>query len=107
MIIAIRITRTGGSFFHNPVNPFDDVVNIRKIALHIAVVEDPDRSSGNEFIGCGKIEHIRASCRSVHRKKTQSRAWDIVKLRVGVRQKFVCLFGCRIQRNGVIRLVIR
>ncbi len=59
-----------------------------------------------ELVGEIEVCHVGTASRSVDGEEAESRAWDVVELGVGMRQKLVALLcGC-IEADGVVDLVI-
>src|SRR6185312_17539103 len=65
VLAGIRTRRTGGNLEY----PGDNVINVGKIALHFAMIEDIDRfafeNGARKQVDC----HIRTPPRTVYRKK--------------------------------------
>ena len=93
------------STLHDAKDAFNDVVDVGKVALHIAVVEDFDRSAFGERVGCGEVEHVRAACGSVNREEAEAGGRDIVELAVAVRQELIGLFCSRVKGDRIVDFV--
>lgn len=94
------------SFPHYADNAFDNVINIGEIAFAVAVVEDLNGFTFDEFVGEAKVGHIGTPGRTVYSEEAQAGRRDVVELRIGMCHKFVALFGGCIQRYRVVYLVI-
>ena len=91
---------------HDAEHTLDDIVDVRKVALAVSVVENLDRLAGAELVGEAEIGHIRSAGGAIDGKKAQAGTGDVVELGVGVRQKLVRFFGCGIERDGGVHLVL-
>ena len=91
---------------HDAEHALDDIVDVRKVALAVSVVENLNRLAGAELVGEAEIGHIRSAGGAVDGKKAQAGTGDVVKLGVGVRQKLVRFFGRGIERDGGVHLVL-
>ena len=78
---------------HHADDAFDDVVDVGKVALALAVVENLDGLAGFELVGEAEVGHVGAAGGAVNGKESQARARDVVELAVGVRHELVALFG--------------
>ena len=85
---------------------FRDVVDVGKVADHVAIVEHLDGLALRDGAGKEHRTHVRASPRAINRKVAQSRRRNPVEFRVGMRHQFVALLACRIQANRIVDLVI-
>ena len=103
-ILAIGLL---GSMLHDPDNTLDDVIDVGEVALALAKVEDLDGFASTQLVGETKIGHIRASGRAIDRKEAETGGGDIIKLGIGMGKQLVALLGGRIERNGIIHLVVR
>ena len=95
-----------GGVLHDSDNTFHDVIDIGKIALALAVIENLDGLACLQFVGEAEIGHVGATSGAVDSKEAKSCARDVVEFAVGVRHEFVALLGGGVQRNRVIDLVI-
>ena len=91
---------------HDAEHTLDDIVDVRKVALAVSVVENLDRLAGAELVGEAEIGHIRSAGGAVDGKKAQAGTGDVVEFGVGVCQKLVRFFGCGIERDGGVHLVL-
>lgn len=91
---------------HDAQNALDDVIDIGKVALAVAVIEDVDRLPRDELLRCRVIKHIRSAGRSVDREKPQPRGRDVVELRIAVCQQLVALFCCSVKGYRIVHLVV-
>lgn len=81
-ILAISLLRR---CLHHTLYPFHDIIHISKISLAVSIIKDLDLLPGTQLIGKSKICHVRSSRRSVNRKETKTRRWNIIKLAVRMR----------------------
>ena len=91
---------------HHAHNAFDNVIDVSKVALALAVVENLDGLAGLELVCEAEVGHVRAACGSVDGKEAQPRARDVVELAVSVGHELVALLGGGVQRDWVIDLVV-
>ena len=91
---------------HDAEHALDDIVDVRKVALAVSVVENLNCFAGAELVGEAEIGHIRSAGGAVDGKKAQAGTGDVVEFGVGVRQKLVRFFGRGIERDGIIHLVL-
>ena len=85
---------------------FGDIVDVGKVANHVAVVEHLDGLALRNSRSKEHRAHIGPPPRAVNREVAQSRHRDAVKLRVGMRHQFVALLARRIQTNRIVDLVV-
>ena len=91
---------------HDAEHTLDDIVDVRKVALAVSVVENLNCLAGAELVGEAEIGHIRSAGGAVDGKKAQAGTGDVVEFGVGMRQKLVRFFGCGIERDGGVHLVL-
>ena len=91
---------------HDAEHALDDIVDVRKVALAVSVVENLNCLAGAELVGEAEIGHVRPAGGAVDGKKAQAGTGDVIELGVGVRQKLVGFFGCGVERDGIIHLVL-
>ena len=95
-----------GGMLHHADDAFDDVIDVGEVALAFAVVENLDGLAGLELVGEAEVGHVRTTCGTVNGKESQSRAWDVVELAVGMCHELVAfLCGC-VQRYRIVHFVI-
>jgi hypothetical protein len=82
---------------------FDDVVDVREVAPHLAVIEDVDGPAVEDRLGEGEVRHVRPSPGSVHREEAQPGGREAEEVAVRVRHELVRLLRRRVEANGVIR----
>src|ERR1700722_4409553 len=91
-----------GSLPREADHRFDNVVDVRKIALHAAVVENVDyvssRDRSGEFIG----RHVRPSPWSIDGEETEPRRRDMKQVAIGVGHQLIGLFRCGVERHRKI-----
>ena len=95
-----------GGVLHHAHDAFDNVIDVGKVALALAVVENLDGLAGLELVGEAEVGHVRAASGAVDGKEAEPRAGDVVELAVGVCHELVALLGGGVQRDRVIDLVV-
>ena len=95
-----------GGVLHHAHDAFDNVIDVGKVALALAVVENLDGLAGLELVGEAEVCHVRAASGAVDGKEAEPRARDVVELAVGVCHELVALLGGSVQRDRVIDFVI-
>ena len=85
----------------------NDIVDVGKIPIHVAVVVNLDGFPLADFIGKFKIGHIGPAKRTIDRKETQSCCRNPIKMTIGIGHKFVGFFRCRIQTDRMIHIICR
>ena len=85
---------------------FGDVVDVGKVADHVAVVEHLDGFTLRDGSRKEHRAHVGATPRSVNRKVAQARHRDAIKFRIGMRHQLVALLASRIQTNRIVDLVV-
>ena len=94
-----------GRFLLDPEYPFDHVVDVGEITLHLAVVVNVDRTARQDGLRELEEGHVRPSPRSVNREKTKSRAGNLVQVAVGVGHQFVGSLGGGIQADRMVNRI--
>ncbi len=95
-----------GSVPHHPHDPLNDIINVGKIPLALAVVEYFYFFSSDEPVGKTEIGHIRAAGRTIDREEPQTGGRDVVQLAVGIGEQFVTFLGGGIQAHRIVHLVV-
>lgn len=62
-----------GGMLHNADHSFHNVIDISKIALAVAVVEDLDGLALDQFVGETKIGHVGTTCWAIDGKEAETR----------------------------------
>ena len=83
-------------------DPFDDIVDIGEVALHVAVVEHLDRLACQQRPCELEGRHVWPTPGPVDGKEAQPGGGHPVEVRVGVRHQLVGLLGGRVEADGVI-----
>lgn len=91
---------------HNAYDCLDDVVDVDEVSLAVAVVENLNLLSFDEFVGKSEVCHIRASCWAVDGEEAKAGGRDVVQLAVGVGHQFVAPFCRGVKRHRAVSLVI-
>lgn len=68
----------------NAADPLDDVIDVGKIALAVAVIENLNIFAAQKFISEFEISHIGTTCRAVDGKKSKTGRGNVVKFAVAV-----------------------
>ncbi len=61
-----------GGMLHNTDDSFHNVIDISKIALAVAVVENLDGLALDQFVGETKVGHVGATCRTIDGKEAKT-----------------------------------
>lgn len=61
-----------GGMLHNADHSFHNVIDISKIALAVAVVENLDGLTLDQFVGEAKVGHVRTSSRTIDCEKAKA-----------------------------------
>lgn len=69
-ILAILLL---GGVLHNADYSFHNVIDISKIALAVAVVENLDGLALDQFVGETKVGHVGTTCRTIDGKEAEAR----------------------------------
>ena len=86
--VIYRIGRDGQAIFtllalwgslHHAIHALYDVINIGEVTTTVAIVKYLDGLALQQLIGEAKVCHIWTSSRTIHRKETQARCWDVVQ----------------------------
>src|SRR5712672_3545648 len=83
-----------------------NVINIGKVAAHLAMVKELDRPAFNDRSGKQKYCHIGPSPWPVDSEEPQAGDRKPVEVAVGMSHQLVGPFGCGIEANGMIGVVI-
>ena len=95
-----------GGVLHHAHDAFDNVIDVGKVALALAVVENLDGLAGLELVGEAEVGHVGAAGGAIDRKEAEPGARNVVELAVGVRHELVALLGGGVQRDWVIDFVV-
>src|SRR5690606_31030127 len=85
----------------------DDVVHVREIPAHVAVVVHVDRLARHDGIGELVVRDVRSAPRTVYGEETQAGDREPVQMRIGMRHQLVRLLGGGIQRYRGVDAVFR
>ena len=72
------------STLHHSYYVFYDVVDIGEDATAVAVVEDMDGLTLQQFVCEAEVRHIRTTGRVIYREETQARCGDVLQFRIAV-----------------------
>lgn len=61
-----------GGVLHNADHSFHNVIDISKITLAVAVVEDLDGLTLDQFVGEAKIGHVGTACWAIDGKEAEA-----------------------------------
>ena len=84
-----------------------DVINVGKVALHIAIVENGDRFAFHHLVGEAVIRHIWAAIGAIDREEAQAGCRDAIEMAVGESHQLVALLRGGVERDGLGHIVIR
>lgn len=73
-------------YLHHALYALDNIVNMGKIALAVAIVENLNRLANQQLVCKAKFRHIRTTCRTINREEAQAGRQNIVQLAIGMRQ---------------------
>ena len=93
-------------FPHHTDNALNNIIDISKVTLAVAIVENLDGFALHQLVGEAKVGHVRTACRTIHGEETQTGGRNIVEFGVGVCHQFIGFLGCCIERNRIIYLVV-
>ncbi len=89
-----------------PHHPFRDVVDVREVATHLAIVEHVDRRAGQDRLREQEHRHVRTTPRAVHGEEAQAGGRDLVQVAVGVCHQLVGLLRRGVQRQRMIHVLV-
>ena len=96
-------TRIGlGNFIHQRNHCIDDVIDIREVSFHFAMVVDIQRHPLKNGFGEFEQRHIGPAPGAIDGKETQACTRKFVKMCVAMSEHLVGFFGRRIQTHRVI-----
>ena len=87
-------------------HPFDDVIDVGEIPLHVALVEHLDRLAGQDRASEQHRRHVRPTPGAIHGEEAQARGRQAVEMAVGVSHQLVGLLGGRIQAHRMVHRVL-
>ena len=96
-----------GRLVHHPHDSLDNIINIRKVPLHLPKVEHIDRPAFEDRPREQKQGHIGTAPWTIDGKKAKAGSWNIIQVAVGMGYQFICLLCRGIQTDGVIHIVMR
>ena len=85
---------------------FGDVVDVGKVADHVAVVEHLDRFALGDCTGEEHGRHVRTSPRTVYGEESQTCDGQVVELAVAMRHELVAFFAGGVQAHRIVDLVV-
>lgn len=83
-----------------------DVVDVGEIALHLPVVEDRDRFTGEDRLGEEIQHHVGTAPRAVDGEEAQTGGRQAVQMAVTMRYQFIGLLGRRVQARWMVDIVM-
>ena len=95
-----------GSLRHDAHDALDDIVDIRKVTLAVAVIEYLYSFTGAQLVCKAEVCHVWTPGGTVHREETQTGARDVIELRVCMRHKLIRFLGRGVETDRVIDLVV-
>lgn len=102
---VVAVGALGGVLYHADY-ALDDVVDVGKVALAVAVVEYLNCFTAYELVGEAEVGHVGAPAGSVDGEEAQAGGGDVVELGVGVGHELVAFLGGGIERHGVVDFVV-
>src|ERR1700690_872759 len=90
----------------DPYDPFNNVIDISEVSLHLPVVKDVYRVASEYGLCENEIGHVRPSPGAVYRKEPETRAGETVKVCIGMGHQLVRLLGRIIKRHRVINIMV-
>ena len=87
-------------------HPFHDVVDVREVAAHPAVVEHVNRLPLENGFCEQEHRHVGASPRPVHREEAQAGGGEPIQMAVRVRHELVRLLRGRVQRHRMVDVLV-
>ena len=89
------------------LNARHNIIDVRKVTVHVAVVVDLDRFSLADLVGEFEISHIRASERTVDREEAQARRRDAIEMTVRIHHELIRLLRRCVETDGMVDIVCR
>ena len=102
-ILAVLLLR---GVLHDAHHTFYNVINISKIALAVAIVENLDGLAFHQFVGEAEVCHVGTTGGAIDSKEAQAGRGDVVEFRVGMGHQLVALLRGGIEAHGVVNLVV-
>jgi len=96
----------GGNMVHHALQNFHHVINIGEVPLHLAFSVDFNFSVFQNGTGKFKIRHVRSTPGTVNGEKPQNRAGQTVNGGVSMGHQLPSLFGCSVERDGMVRVIV-
>ena len=84
-----------------------DIIDVGKVAVHIAVVINLNGLPISDLIGKLKVGHIRAAIRPIDGEEAQARRRNPIEMAVGIGHEFVRFLRRRIEADGMVDVVRR
>ena len=89
-----------------PRHRFRDVVDIREIPLHVAVVEHLDRLAGQDRPREQEHRHVRPAPWAVHGEEANPGSGQAEQVAVGVRHQLVRFLGGGVEADRMIDVLV-
>src|SRR5438270_12117958 len=105
-IVAAPVRIGFGALVEYADHAFDDVVDVGEVADHAPFVVDGNRFAGQDAARETEESHVRPAPRSVHGEESQAGRGDAEEMRIRVRHQLVRFFRGRVQRDGMIDVVV-
>ena len=95
-----------GGAVHDPDDPFDDVVHVGEVPLHLAVVEDVDGPPFEDGLGRTGRGHVRPPPGTIDGEEAQAGGGQAVEMAVGMGHQFVGLLGGCVEADRMVDAVV-
>ncbi len=87
-------------------NALDDVVDVCKVSLHLAVIVNIDRFAAQDRTSEQIQRHIRSAPRTIHGKEPQASRGQLIEVAIAVSHELVRLLRRRVQTQRMIHIVV-
>ena len=102
-ILAVLLLR---GVLHDANHTFYNVINVSKIALAVAIVENLDGIAFHQLVGEAEVCHVGTTCGAIDGKEAEAGRGDVVELRVGMGHQLVALLRGGVEAYRVVYLVV-
>ena len=102
-ILAVLLLR---GVMHDANHTFYNVINVSKIALAVAIVENLDGIAFHQLVGEAEVCHVGTTCGAIDGKEAEAGRGDVVELAISMGHQFVALLRGGVEAYGVVYLVV-